>query len=100
MPRHIPERTCVICKETNQKRALVRIVRVGDDTIEIDLTGKLAGRGAYLCHNAACWKSAVKGSRLESALRTRIPAEQRVKLAAYADSLARSAADATSGGVV
>jgi predicted RNA-binding protein YlxR (DUF448 family) len=98
MPRAAPERTCVVCRRTSRKRELVRIVRTGDDRVEIDQTGKRSGRGAYLCHDPACWRTAVKGNRLESALKTKVHAEQRAALAAYAEVLARDAGTAASGG--
>jgi len=98
MPRSAPERTCVVCRQTNQKKQLVRLVRTAEGTIEIDPTGKRPGRGAYLCHDASCWRSAVKGNRLETALRTKMSAAQRAVLAAHAEGLARSAAAAASGG--
>ncbi|HCF99723.1 MAG TPA: DUF448 domain-containing protein, partial [Chloroflexi bacterium] len=48
-PKHIPERSCVACRESKPKRELVRVVRISDQLIEVDLTGKKNGRGAYLC---------------------------------------------------
>ncbi|MBE9474717.1 MAG: YlxR family protein, partial [Chloroflexi bacterium] len=45
--RHVPQRTCVGCREVHSKRSLVRVVR-GPEGIFIDPTGKMAGRGAYL----------------------------------------------------
>ena len=47
--RHIPQRTCVGCRTTTAKRQFVRIVRTAAGRVEVDLTGKKAGRGAYLC---------------------------------------------------
>ena len=48
-PRHIPQRTCVACRQTGAKRQLVRVVRAPDGSVTIDPTGKRSGRGAYLC---------------------------------------------------
>ena len=46
--RKIPERTCIISHEKLPKAELIRIVRTPDGKVEIDLTGKMNGRGAYL----------------------------------------------------
>lgn len=61
--KHVPQRTCIGCGETSDKRALIRIVRMPDGSVDVDLTGKKPGRGAYLCRQVACWQKAlVKGS--------------------------------------
>lgn len=65
--KHIPQRTCVGCREVNSKRELIRIVRVNEG-ISIDPTGKQSGRGAYLHNKKTCWEKAIKGS-LGQALR-------------------------------
>lgn len=70
--RKIPQRMCVGCQTMKPKRELIRIVRTPDATIEVDLTGKRAGRGAYLCPNPECLKKAVKGKRLDKALEQKI----------------------------
>ncbi|HUW09157.1 MAG TPA: YlxR family protein, partial [Anaerolineae bacterium] len=49
--KRIPQRTCVACRQVQGKRALVRIVRLAGGDVQVDPTGKLAGRGAYLCSN-------------------------------------------------
>ena len=61
--KHIPQRTCVVCRETAAKRTLTRIVRTADDGVQVDLTGKRSGRGAYLCSQVSCWKTAVEFGR-------------------------------------
>lgn len=63
------------CRETSEKRALIRIVRRADGQVVVDPTGKAPGRGAYLCGAKECLKQAVKGKRLGKALRCEIPAE-------------------------
>ena len=67
--RKIPERMCLGCQEIKPKKTLIRIVRTPDDTIEIDRTGKRSGRGAYICPNNECLNKALKGNRLEKALK-------------------------------
>ncbi len=83
--KHIPQRTCVGCRETLAKRNLIRLVRT-EDGIVIDPTGKVAGRGAYLHDARSCWTAGLKGS-LAHALKTELSAEDRIKLTEYAASL-------------
>jgi predicted RNA-binding protein YlxR (DUF448 family) len=68
-PKHVPVRTCVACRRTDAKRGLFRLVRDADGRVAVDPTGKQAGRGAYLCHDPACWEQALKRRGLERALR-------------------------------
>lgn len=70
-PRRIPQRTCIACRQPSGKRNLIRLVR-GADGVEVDLTGKQAGRGAYLCNSLSCWTKAVETNRIGSALRTKL----------------------------
>ncbi|MFQ3549728.1 MAG: YlxR family protein [Armatimonadota bacterium] len=66
-----PIRTCIGCRESCEKKKLTRIVRTAEG-IKIDPTGKLAGRGAYLCDSKECLKSVLKNNRLSKALKTNI----------------------------
>lgn len=77
MPRvkKIPQRMCVGCQEMKPKKQLIRVVRTPENTIEIDDTGKRSGRGAYVCPEEECFISAVKGKRLEKALRCSVSSE-------------------------
>lgn len=68
-PRHVPQRTCVACRQTGDKRGLVRIVRTPDGEVAVDPTGKRSGRGAYLCHTPDCWTAALKRGVLPRALK-------------------------------
>ena len=74
-PRKIPQRMCVGCREMRNKRELIRIVRTPQENIEMDTTGKKAGRGAYICPDLTCFGEAVKGKRLQKALNQEIPAD-------------------------
>jgi predicted RNA-binding protein YlxR (DUF448 family) len=65
--KHVPQRTCVGCRTVLPKRTLVRLVR-RPEGVQIDPTGKLAGRGAYLHASRSCWEKGLKGS-LASALK-------------------------------
>jgi uncharacterized protein len=67
-PKHVPVRMCIACRRPDAKRGLVRLVRDADGHVTVDPTGKRAGRGAYLCHNPACWEQALKRQGLERAL--------------------------------
>ena len=55
-----PQRTCIACRQMLDKRELCRVVRTPTGEIVLDDTGKLAGRGAYLCRNLACLQKAFK----------------------------------------
>ena len=77
MPRQkrIPQRLCVGCQEMKPKRELVRIVRTPDEKITVDPTGKMSGRGAYVCLSEECLSQAIKRKRLGRALERTIPEE-------------------------
>ncbi|MBA3875081.1 MAG: YlxR family protein [Anaerolineae bacterium] len=77
--KHIPVRTCVVCRQKDGKRALVRIVRTADG-IQVDRTGKMNGRGAYVCDRKSCWERVVQSDVLAQALRTQITHEDRERL--------------------
>lgn len=73
--RKIPLRKCLGCCEMKDKRTLVRIVRSKEGVISVDLTGKMPGRGAYICRDESCLNMAVKAKRLERAFSTKIEPE-------------------------
>lgn len=77
------------CRQARPKRTLIRLVRTAAGQVEVDTTGKQAGRGAYLCADAACWELALKRDRLARALRARLVPEDVQRLAAYAATLPR-----------
>ncbi|MDD5946817.1 MAG: YlxR family protein [Oscillospiraceae bacterium] len=70
-----PLRMCLGCGEMKPKRELIRVVRRPDETIVLDATGKLSGRGAYICPSAECLIRAQKGRRLEKTFSCRIEDE-------------------------
>lgn len=86
-PRHVPQRTCIACRRVEAKRQFIRLVRVAEGNVVIDPTGKLAGRGAYLCAERPCWEAALKRGAIERALRVELTAADRTMLTAYADQL-------------
>ncbi|MFC4811247.1 RNase P modulator RnpM [Paenibacillus sp. GCM10023250] len=74
-PRKIPLRKCVACQEMKPKKELIRVVRTPDEDVLIDLTGKKAGRGAYLCGQVDCFRLAKKSRALDRALKQTVGAE-------------------------
>jgi len=74
-PKKIPQRQCVGCREMKDKRALIRVVRPPEGEISLDFRGRMPGRGAYLCPDAACLKKARKARALERAFSAAIPPE-------------------------
>ena len=77
--RKIPMRKCIGCQESFPKKELCRIVKtkIEDDKeiVKFDATGKLNGRGAYICKNMDCFEKAIKSKRLSRSLEIEIPAE-------------------------
>jgi predicted RNA-binding protein YlxR (DUF448 family) len=87
--KHVPHRTCVGCREVLAKRSLIRIVRSGD-TVQVDPTGKMAGRGAYLHNQRSCWERGLKGS-LAHALKVEITGKDLDNLLTYMSTLPENA---------
>ena len=82
-----PQRTCVSCRRVMDKRTLVRLVRTPEGKIEIDASGKMSGRGAYLCSDYQCWHGAVGSHRLARALKCSISQESLNAFKEYAETL-------------
>ncbi|NHN28340.1 RNase P modulator RnpM [Paenibacillus agricola] len=70
--RKIPLRKCVACQQMMPKKELIRVVKTPTDEIMIDLSGKKAGRGAYLCGKLSCFKLAKKSRALDRALKATV----------------------------
>lgn len=83
--KHVPQRTCVACREVLPKRSLIRIVRSHEGVL-VDATGKINGRGAYLHNRRACWERGLKGP-IANALRVELSALDRDRLHAFMDTL-------------
>ena len=86
-PKHIPERSCVACRSKRPKRDLVRIVRTPEGMVKPDPSGRMNGRGAYLCQDAACWVQGVTKDRLKAALGVTLTAEAKTGLLEYAEKM-------------
>jgi len=80
--RRVPQRTCVVCRTTADKRSLTRLVRTPDEGVHVDPTGKRSGRGAYLCDDPSCWDRALASDVLAKALCTPLSDADRARLAA------------------
>ena len=70
-----PQRTCMGCNSKKDKNELIRIVKNNKNEITVDKTGKLEGRGAYICNNMECLEKAIKSKRIEKAIETKISNE-------------------------
>lgn len=89
--KHIPQRTCVGCRQVLAKRQLLRVVRTAEG-VRVDLTGKLAGRGAYLHDKRSCWARGMKGA-LAHALKTELTSEDRARLSEFMSALPEAETD-------
>ena len=75
MPKNIPMRQCLGCREMKPKRELIRVVRSPEGEISLDFRGKKPGRGAYVCPDPECLKRVRKSKALERAFSAQLPAE-------------------------
>ena len=83
--KHVPQRTCVGCREVLPKRKMVRIVRTADG-VQVDPTSKLAGRGAYLHDRRECWERGLRGP-LAHALKATLTSDERARLENFMNTL-------------
>ena len=83
--KHVPQRTCVGCREVLPKRHMIRVVRT-EEGLRVDPTSKLAGRGAYLHDRRSCWERGLKGA-LAHALKTELTQNDRVRLEEFMNTL-------------
>jgi len=63
--KKMPVRTCTGCRQAKNKKDLIRVVRDKEGNVSVDATGKLNGRGAYICPDKECLKKAIKNKGLE-----------------------------------
>ena len=78
--KHLPRRTCIVCRGIFPKREINRIVRSPEGDVYYDPTGKAPGRGAYICNSLACWEKAVSGNILQRALKIKLTPAHRAAL--------------------
>ena len=86
-PKHVPQRTCIACKQVRPKRELIRVVRTPDGHNLLDPTSKKSGRGAYVCARRSCWDIALARGRLEREFEMTLAPEDRAALDDYVASL-------------
>ena len=75
MQKKIPQRQCMGCRERKNKRDMLRVVRGTDGSVSLDFSGKLNGRGAYVCPDPECLKKALRSKALDRSLEVTIPEE-------------------------
>ena len=75
MPKKIPLRQCLGCREMKPKKELIRVVRSPEGAVSLDFKGKLPGRGAYVCPNQDCLARVRKSHALERAFSAQLPPE-------------------------
>ena len=80
MQKKIPQRQCMGCRERKEKRQLIRVVRTPQGNVTLDFSGKLNGRGAYICPNPDCLKKALRSKALDRSLEVTIPEEVYARL--------------------
>lgn len=73
--RRRPQRTCIACGAKTDKSSLTRLVSSGSG-IRVDPTGKMNGRGAYLCLGPDCDPASLRARKLSYALRTTVTEEE------------------------
>lgn len=73
MQKKTPLRKCLGCQEMKNKKSLIRIVKNKEDQFFVDTTGKLNGRGAYICQTESCLEMAIKNKGLERSFQSKIP---------------------------
>ena len=75
MNKSCPKRMCIVCHEMFDKKDLLRIVKNKEGEIRVDQSGKMAGRGAYICFSSACHDKLKKAKLLNKAFKCAIPDE-------------------------
>ena len=75
MNKKVPMRQCVGCGEMKSKKEMMRILKTAEGSIVLDVTGKMNGRGAYLCKSEECLKRARKNRGIERSFKMNIPTE-------------------------
>lgn len=70
--KKLPQRTCIGCNTQKDKKDLIRIVKNKEGEISLDKTGKMPGRGAYICDNSECLEKAIKAKKLERSFEMKI----------------------------
>ena len=77
--KHVPQRTCIVCRQKFDKRELMRLVKTTDGIMR-DASGKGDGRGAYVCNKLDCHNRVASSELLSKALRTSLSDDDRQRL--------------------
>jgi predicted RNA-binding protein YlxR (DUF448 family) len=80
MEKRAKQRTCIECRKTDAKQGFIRIVRTPEGAVEYDPTGKVNGRGAYVC-SLACLEKALQTHKFDRALRVSVDKKKCEQLA-------------------
>ena len=78
--KKVPMRMCTACREMKPKRELIRVVKTVDGEIKLDITGRVNGRGAYICKSLECFEKARKTNALARAFETRVSEDVYIQL--------------------
>ena len=81
MQKKIPMRQCMGCRERKAKKEMIRVVRTPEGAVCLDFSGKLGGRGAYVCPDPQCLHKAMKSKALDRQLEVTVPQEVYDRLA-------------------
>ncbi len=98
--KKVPERRCVGCMKPRPKRECIRICRTPDGQIKTDPTGKMNGRGAYICRDVSCLEKAIKGNRFAREFETQIPGSVYEELRKELLTCLQSSDSASGGGII
>ena len=71
--KKVPMRRCIGCMISKPKKECIRICRTPEGELKVDPSGKLNGRGAYICRSIECFEKAVKGHKLNREFEMQIP---------------------------
>lgn len=70
--RKIPLRKCIACGENKPKKELIRVIKTNEKEVKVDTTGKMNGRGAYICSKIDCFENARKNKKFSRTLEIEI----------------------------
>ena len=73
--KKVPQRQCIGCRESKDKKELIRIVKTKEGEILLDRSGRLNGRGAYLCDSRECFEKARRSNALNRTFKMNVQAE-------------------------
>ncbi len=75
MEKKIPMRQCIGCGSMKEKRELIRVVRTPEGEIALDRSGRMNGRGAYICPTQECLEKAVRNKGLNRSFKMAVSSD-------------------------